>query len=283
MRSAFRWWLLVGLFGLLGIARAQTPTPTFVPPPTLGPTDFGLPADATEELGKRNEQTRTFQLSTGEHVAVGFPAPQHVLTGGQWMEPSRQLHEIAGGEFETDPQVSGVRTRLASDGIQLTDASGAGFRWLIGAFALGAQGTTATRTFGGLTWTITVTAEGFDLRSSPVAASQGAFTVRANLNKYGLTDATIGADGNLIAGTLRFTRPQMLGANGIVYPCAWALEANGNRLAMTCDDRTLPPEAYPYIIDPSAGPNAPTTCSDGGTTTQGGCSITTGLALTNPT
>lgn len=71
------------------------------------------------------------------------------------------------------------------------------------------------------------------------------------------------ADGGLNnSGSLFMPRPKVYGANGITYEAGpWEVSKSGHRIAFLWDDSKLPPEAYPYHIDPTI--NAPGLSDDG--------------------
>jgi hypothetical protein len=99
----------------------------------------------------------------------------------------------------------------------------------------------------GLDWTFEVTGQGFDLRSAPIPKSLGERTYAWQISGPLQPDEA----GNLTGegGTL-ITRAVMLGANGKRHPCSgWSPSAEG--FAFACDDSDLPPEAFPYVIDPT--------------------------------
>ena len=99
----------------------------------------------------------------------------------------------------------------------------------------------------GLDWTFEVTGQGFDLRSAPIPKSLGERTYAWQISGPLKPDEA----GNLTGegGTL-ITRAVMLGANGKRHPCSgWSPSAEG--FAFACDDSDLPPEAFPYVIDPT--------------------------------
>ena len=99
----------------------------------------------------------------------------------------------------------------------------------------------------GLDWTFEVNGQGFDLRSAPIPKSLGERTYAWQISGPLKPDEA----GNLTGegGTL-ITRAVMLGANGKRHPCSgWSPSAEG--FAFACDDSDLPPEAFPYVIDPT--------------------------------
>jgi hypothetical protein len=68
------------------------------------------------------------------------------------------------------------------------------------------------------------------------------------------------ADGALTNDRWQLSAPVLLGADGAQYPAAWRIDtAPSLQFAIVVDDRTLPPEAYPYVIDPLSGPRSPGT------------------------
>ena len=59
-------------------------------------------------------------------------------------------------------------------------------------------------------------------------------------------------EGQAVADGIRVAAPIIIGANGGTYPTTgWQKLTQPARLAFTFDDSILPPEAYPYVIDPT--------------------------------
>jgi|GEM_PF-4264638 len=98
-----------------------------------------------------------------------------------------------------------------------------------------------------------------------------ACTVEKPLGERTLRVAAIGEwaidAGAAIGGQFKMDRLTIIGADGIEYPTAvsdWSIYPvvdGGGALSVTVDDSALPPEAYPYVLDPVAGANYPTACT----------------------
>ena len=103
----------------------------------------------------------------------------------------------------------------------------------------------------GLDWEMELPDTGFELRSKPIAAPLGVRTYQFAHRKLNVS-LSVDGDGNLTeGGDFRLSRAVMQGANGATYPCgAWEFGVL-NRIRFACDDSALPPEAFPYRIDPT--------------------------------
>ena len=103
-----------------------------------------------------------------------------------------------------------------------------------------------------LDWQIDLTPSGFDIRSQQIAATRGPQPYGLPFSVSDSVNLQVSADGDLVgSGGLQVTRPVMLGADGSRTPCsAWSINTSTTMVEFSCDDSTLPAEAYPYIIDP---------------------------------
>ena len=85
-----------------------------------------------------------------------------------------------------------------------------------------------------------------------VTAPQGPQTYRFQYQLLGISDFTIDAGGNAVAGGgVVVPRAVIHGADGKDYPASAWQAASGPRLELSFDDSSLPPAAYPYVIDPT--------------------------------
>jgi hypothetical protein len=114
-----------------------------------------------------------------------------------------------------------------------------------------------------LPWTITVD-NGYEL-TAPVAASRGVKLYSWPYRASASLGESVDAAGNLVgAGGFRMGRAVMVRADGVTTPCsAWDIAAVTSRVRFTCDDRSFPPEAFPYVIDPTSAFNIAAGANDG--------------------
>jgi len=123
---------------------------------------------------------------------------------------------------------------------------------------------------GGLSWTASIWGRGFAMKSETINASRGQVIHSWPYRTFGDVTVSVAAAGHLIVGNkLRITRAVMLGADHQKYPCSkWNIR--GDQVGFACDDTSLPPEAYPYLIDPT-GNYYQDISTDDGYTEQSGC------------
>ena len=165
---------------------------------------------------------------------------------GEWETPDLNFR-LQGADHLLDRHW--FSTKVSDIGIEVLDKdTNVGIRWLTGRPAV--AGNVATLSERGVTWTWTVGPRRLKLAGLVVSP--------LGLRTHSFRYLTLGAgeDFRIVAGSavtpgLRVSPPIIIGANQQIYSTTgWSLGA-GSRLNFSFDDSVLPPEAYPYIIDPT--------------------------------
>jgi len=216
----------------------------------VSPADFDLPDAAVEDVSQRTERTKSFVLPDGSQVAISRGRPLHYRdsVNGPWKDIQLRFHQGAGASWIADEGPVAVVVDAAGIAIGPRDRS-AGLRWMVPNPTV--SGTTISATLAGVDWQWSLTPTGLKMSSAPIAGPLGRRTVTFPFGRFGAAQSlAFAANGEVAMGDFRFLRPVLIGADGVVYPtCAWKTVGGGS-LTLMCDDRSLPPEAYPYIVDP---------------------------------
>ena len=233
-------WLLVP-----GDVMAQSPEPVMT---GADPEQWGMPADAVEDVTRRTRDSKNFVLPDGRNVAVFERQLHYQPEPGVWDEVDLN--------FQTDGTDKVVRrhalqSRSTSKGIEISDSrTGKGVRWLIlaGTRTEGRRVSFASR---GLEWQYVTTKTGLKLEATVTAPRGWAWHGFRYEMVGGAEDFTIDPDGNAVSDGFRIPRAIVLGADGVIYETGPWHRLRDSILAFTFDDGPLPAAAYPYVIDPN--------------------------------
>lgn len=214
------------------------------------PLAWGAPAGSVEVLGWRQQHAKHFRHPDGTNTSV-FGAVIHYEPtpgGGAW-EDADTLFRPSGSDQVADHLPFSVTQSGRS--LTLVDrASGRGIAYTLPPVGLTISGNTLSFDWNGGAWVYTVTPAGVKLAVT-IASSRG-------LQHYQLPYARVGGaaamavlpDGSVQGDGFVLPAPLVIGADGVRYGVgAWTLGANF--LEFDWDDTALPPEAYPYALDPT--------------------------------
>lgn len=214
------------------------------------PAPFGLPSGAEELVSERSERSKQFALPGGTYTAIFSTQPIHYQDAdGQWQDIDLNFRDDGqGGQVMDRHGHMRVSVPGAGEGVEVTDTTGSGIRWLTSrATSVGRQRVNY-RDADGLAWTYTTRSNGVR-HEAVVNSAQGQRTYTFGYELIGdLPDFVIDEDGNAVAGSLVVPRATVTDANGVLYfASAWRTQGR-RRLAFDFDDTGI---ATPYTIDPT--------------------------------
>lgn len=153
-----------------------------------------------------------------------------------------------------------LHTRITRFGVAIWDRrTSSGIRWSA-ANRPDHNGRRATMPKDGLTWTYSTTIGGLKLESEPVREPRGPrvyewrylIVDHNRIDGFDLSRTLMEQpDGSLLGDGFAVPRAFVIGANRERYACGPWQVGNGRRASFAFDDSVLPPEAFPYVIDPS--------------------------------
>lgn len=236
------------------LATPLSPAPAQEPPPAGGNCSSG------EVVSQRTRDMKVFLNSDCTYTATFGHYLHYEAAPGQWEEVDLTFHQ-QGQDYVMDRHELSVRVHGAA--LEIIDReSGKGIRWLTpGAPAV--AGRAARFQHMGLDWRYTTRKTGVKLEAA-VGSPLGPRTYEFNYHLLGdPADLVVDPDGNLVSDAFTIPRSVALGSDGGRYVAGgWRL-LPGSRAAFDFDDSALPPEAVPYVLDPTTtfdlgGPDAQT-------------------------
>jgi hypothetical protein len=211
------------------------------------PTDFGLPSDSVEILGSRSAGAKHFRLVSGEFKGI-FGNGQHYDDRGQWEDIVRDWAPSG-----LDQLVDKHHTNAAviSAGIEMwMPRDNKGIRWLTPSRAT-TDGVFASHPEMGQTWRHFVTRRGNVKAEATVTSPQGARTYSFRYEMIGGAGGLETApNGSLQGEGLYIPRVVVQAKHARVFVAGpWRIDSGV--ASFDWDDRVVPLEDYPYVIDPS--------------------------------
>lgn len=218
------------------------------------PLAWGAPAGAVEVLERRRQNAKHFRHADdpSNYTAVFGGVLHYEPTPGQgaWEDSDTTLRADGVDHLADHLPFSIRRTGINLD---LTDrATGKGIRYSLPTQNVTISGNKILFNWNNIDWTYEVVLTGIKL-SGVVSTPQGARTLTFPFTRLGTAAApTILPDGSVQGDGYTLPRPYAVWADGITRTqCgAWSFFGQ-NQLRFSWDDSVLPPEAYPYILDPS--------------------------------
>ena len=210
------------------------------------PTDWGLSEELVEDLNRRTKDTMEFRSSSNSRLRTTLITSNlyYEERGGEW-EPQDLNFVLSHGAHVATKQW--FNTTVNDTGISIATKEGVGVQWLVPRPTV--TGRRAQLVEGGVVWTWDVGPRRLKL-SGLVTAPQGQRTYSFPYTMLGQGDDFSIVDGAAVAGDIRVAAPIIFGANDETYLTSGWRRVLGT-LEFTVDDRALPSEAYPYVIDPT--------------------------------
>ena len=211
------------------------------------PATWGLPAQLTENLDRRTQHSKQFNDSGGSKTSLLSSNIDYQILPGEW-EPQDLSFRLQGADHIADRHW--FQTKVTDAGIEVLDPdTGVGLRWLTPA-RFNVSGRLAQLSAVGVTWIYSVGPRRLTLTGT-VATPLGSRTHYFPYQPLGNASDFAIVGGQAVANGIHVTTPVIIGANERIYPTTGWTKLSGSRLAFTFDDSVLPPEAYPYMIDPT--------------------------------
>jgi RHS repeat-associated protein len=226
---------------------APEPTPTSTPSAPVAPSDL-LPEVREEIVELRTRDSKTFRDPDGSLEALIGEYLHYQDEEGAWQDVDLNLRPD-GVDWVMDRH--DILIRVTPLGIRAKErASGKGIFWPtpVPAVVEGRRASFAGPL--GLTWSYYTRKSGIKL-VAPVPAALGERTLAFPFTLLGDAAPLTVEDGGLKSDVFSVPPPVALGADGDEYPLGeWELGPGGVATA-TIDDSGLPPQAFPYELDPT--------------------------------
>jgi hypothetical protein len=251
-------------------AQEDTSTPpvqTPLPPPD-DPTKWDLPETAVENVENRTRDSKEFSNGDGSLTSILSPNLHYEESPGVWQNSDNTfVFNGTDAVMETHPM---YHSRVSNEGVSIiTPDTGKGITWhtshrpsihfdqyVDGQY----KADKASFMHDGLVWTDKNT--NYGVKSSAIVTAPRGFQTYSF--RYSLVGnaypPTVDDYGNIIGDGFTVPRSLIIGANRVRYDAShWTLRSG--YAEFTFDDSILPPEAYPYEVDPTT-----TTLQRGNTT-----------------
>ncbi len=215
--------------------------------------EFGIPEHAREVIARRGERTKRFRLPAGSFAEVASGRQLHYLEDGARWRQIAVSFRADGADRVAERLPFTVRT--TGDGVAIGSRDEAAAVVFLSAARPTLDGERITFAIPGddLAWHWQARPAELKLISDPIARRQGqALYVFPIRREGGFAPFVLNERGELESGRFIFARPLLLGADGETYEgvSAWQSWRRGDTLRLEVDDTALPPEAFPYRIDP---------------------------------
>ncbi|HEX7050015.1 MAG TPA: hypothetical protein VF188_07345 [Longimicrobiales bacterium] len=216
-----------------------------MPATRADPRRWGLPADAVELPERRTRGAKHFDLGNGRYQAViGRRLHFQATPGGPWLDPQELVvQRSAPGTWTVTTAEISIQANYSA--MTLTHLpTNTSWQWVF-------QGTGSGDAviYNGVPWQYEPSPWG--VKSNAVVESRRGPQTYDWLYLSNAQGIHVDDEGNIRAGQFLIRRPFVIGANGVIYQCsAWDLSVPAHA-RFSFDDSTLPPEAFPYRIDPT--------------------------------
>lgn len=233
------------------------------------PLAWGAPAGSVEVLGHRRQGAKTFRHADGRHHTAVFGGVLHYepTPGAGGWEEADTLFRPSGAGQTADRLPFGVT--INGTNLDLADrATSVGIRYTVPAQGVTVDGSTISFSFVGIAWTYTVTKSGLKLEGL-VPSPRGATSFSFSYARLGGQGLALQPDGGVAGEGFVLPPPTITGADGVTRRDLTSWSLSPSSLTLDLDDTSLPPEAYPYVLDPSTSFVATASGNDGYTSQAG--------------
>lgn len=216
-----------------------------------------------ELIGRRSRDAKIFQLDDGRRRAIFTPFTHYQDDQGAWRDVDLNFR-FDGLDRLIDRHL--INYRADASGLAIWHKpTGFGIKFLFPRRPDRVSGRTAEWDLAdGTTWRLTARKTGLKTEAT-VVTKRGPRTYTFNGQMLGgLAPPNADVDGNLVqpAGHFIIQRPEVHGADGVIYPTSgWSRV--GGAISFDFDDTSLPNEALPYVIDPTTSFNVSASADDG--------------------
>jgi hypothetical protein len=215
---------------------------------------------AGEILSLRTRDSSTYRTADCSYKSVFGYYLHYQASPGDWENVDLSFHQ-QGSNWVADHH--DVTVKVAGATVEATErGTGRGIRWITPG-SPSVAGRTAQYTDQGLTWTYATRISGVKLDAT-VDAPRGpqTYTFRYQI-VGGAAPLSVDTGGNLVSDAFSVPRALIIGADGVEYPAGpWRI-LPGGQVAFDFDDSTLPPQAFPYDLDPTTMFNIAVSTDDG--------------------
>lgn len=221
-------------------------------PTPADPLAWGAPAGSVEVLSRRRQGAKTFRhVGTLRRHTTVFGGVLHyepVVGGGAW-EDADTAFRPSGSAQVADHLPFGVT--LSGTNLDVADRStNVGIRYTVPAVGVTVSGNTISFTFAGLSWVYTVTRTGLKLEATAPSA-RGNTSFSFSYARLGGSGLVLQANGSVAGSGFVIPPPYITGADGVVYRGLTSWTVSAASLTLNLNDTSLPPAAYPYVLDPT--------------------------------
>ena len=249
--------LLIAGFLSLGMvstwaALTYAPQPAHADGPTRSPTEFGLPASATENTSRRTKDSKTYDLPGGHHALVMQQGLHYQKSAGVYVDP-----ESAFGASTNADTAALVVTNGAQYRLRLNSRTGTLIDYVLPSGSYTQAGNHLTYSDDGLTWTYTKISTGLKLAAT-VFEARGQHTY--TFPYFAFAPLTVLASGDIRGNGFTLPAPIVRSATGATTTYPWSLSSG--MMSFSFNDTGI---GLPYTIDPSVtlSPSAPAQPQDG--------------------
>lgn len=217
----------------------------------------------TELVARRTRDSKTYQLPGGKRQVVFAPFTHYQNDQGVWEDVDLNFR-FDGLDRLIDKHL--IAFRADASGLSIFHKpTGRGIRFNFPRRPDRVSGRTAEWDLAdGTTWRLTARKTGLKTEATVIAKRGPKTYTFSGTMLGGLAPPNEDGNGNLVqpAGHFVIQRPEVLGANGVVYPTSGWTRQGGN-ISFNFDDTALPNEALPYVIDPTSTFNVAASGDDG--------------------
>ena len=221
---------------------------------------WGVAQGTPEILSSRAAGSKHFALPDNRILAVFEAAIHYRDPGGNWSDTDLNFYR-SGNDDEVVRHVVHVKT--GQEGTRILDPNtGYGIVWLTDSRPT-TSGNTVGMVHGGESWSYYVSRGGSLKGTHTVTRSLGIKQYSFPYQLQGGADPLVlDAEGHARSSGFKVARTVIQRADGFAHYIPWEIDRIRG-LVFSFDDRILPPEAYPYIIDPTTNFDIGTGADDG--------------------
>jgi hypothetical protein len=240
------------------------------------PAVWDLDPELAEDMNSRTQHSMLFTNPNGSKTSYISSNLHYEARAKEW-EPQKLEFLLKGSDHVVDQHW--FDTNVNDAGVSVVDKQNrVGVQWLTNARP-SITGRSAELSENGVSWQWLVGPRRLKLEGIVP------FPLGVRTHSFPYQPLEMSQDFSIVDGVakvpgLEVAKPVIIGANGLFYEThGWSRNANGPKLEFTFDDGPLPPEAYPYVIDPTTTLRPDSAGLDGYITAEDGTNHGTATAL----